>query len=560
VIVSSAQADRLRRQIDELAATWAVPGGVVVAATGNDIIFEHAFGFADVDRGVLVSPTHLFEIGSISKIFTAAVIVQLAEEGVLRLDQPIGEVLDWLPPALTGSELTIERLLQHSAGLISGVDAVPDQVAQVASFVGGVSSAEPGSWFHYSNLGYILLGLAAEQTGGVTLAESVRERILKPLGMLDTIATVANADYDLLARGYRARCDDRPWLPGDPQILAHLLEVDGADGAIAGTGADLALLVQSLLTGASKLSPSALETMTSRQGPAGEEVVSLRGLPDTQWSRYGLGINTESTGGRLVLSHGGGMVGYASFLLADVDAGLGVVALTNANGVGPIAEVIARVVAAELSDAVTVGPLDPEVWADESDRSPHESRPRAAEQAMLGRFVVQLPDGSADELAVALQPRAQGAGLELEHGGLRAALQWSWGESIVTSHPDFPPFPLHFAEDGWTWGPRIYRRALPAIAGVPAAGWAAYPGHYRGYSPWYPNFRVVDREGLLLLISAPAVESPGDEVPLVALEPGLFRIGADPRLPERLIFGPVINGRSAWVDRDGCRYSRSFID
>jgi D-alanyl-D-alanine carboxypeptidase len=231
VIVSSAQADRLRRQIDELAATWAVPGGVVVAATGNDIIFEHAFGFADVDRGVLVSPTHLFEIGSISKIFTAAVIVQLAEEGVLRLDQPIGEVLDWLPPALTGSELTIERLLQHSAGLISGVDAVPDQVAQVASFVGGVSSAEPGSWFHYSNLGYILLGLAAEQTGGVTLAESVRERILKPLGMLDTIATVANADYDLLARGYRARCDDRPWLPGDPQILAHLLEVDGAESA-----------------------------------------------------------------------------------------------------------------------------------------------------------------------------------------------------------------------------------------------------------------------------------------------------------------------------------------
>lgn len=557
--VTSADSARLAGLIDELAATWAVPGGVVVATTGNDIIFEHAFGFADVDRGVPASSSHLFEIGSISKVFTAVVIVQLAEEGVLRLDQPIGEVLDWLPPALTGPEVTLERLLQHSAGLVSGVDAVPDQVAQVASFLGGISSAEHGTFFHYSNLGYILLGLAAEQAGGVTLAESVRERILKPLGMLNTIATVTNADYDRLARGYRARHDDRHWVPGDPQVVADWLEVDGADGAIAATGSDLALLVQSLLTGGSGLRPSVLDTMTSRQASGGEEVVSLRGLVDTHWSRYALGINVESTGGRTVLSHGGGMVGYASFLLADLGAGVGVVVVTNANGVGPVAEVIARVVAAELTDTVAVGPLDPWVWVDEMEGSHRDTRPRAVEQAMLGRFVARLPDGSLDELEVTLQPGELGAGLELEHGGVRAALLWSWSESIGTSHPDFLPFPLHFVEEGWTWGPRRYRRALPAISSAPSPH-SAYLGHYRGYSPWYPNFRVVDREGVLLLLSAPAVESPGDEVPLIELEPGLFRIGADSRLPERLIFGSVVNGHAAWVDRDGCRYSRSFID
>lgn len=546
----------LRARIDALASTWAVPGGVVVVTDAHGDLFTHSFGYADVDRGIRAEPHHLFEIGSISKLFTAAAVLHLVHEGRLRLDQPIGDILPWVPSAMAGAR--IDHLLQHTAGLVSGIDAVPDQLAQVAGFTGRLSEAEPGSWHHYSNLGFILAGLAVQQLTGRPLAQVQQELIFDPLGMRRSTATVTNADYDRVARGYRAVHDDRPWLPGDAQRVADWLEVDGADGSIAQTAGDLAIFARVLLArGAGLPEPSVVERMMSTLAPTGESTVALARLEPVTRSRYGLGVNVETVGGRTVLSHGGGMVGYASFLLADLDAGIGVVVLTNANGTSPIAEVIARTAASMVISGAVVPELAPERWAVGGTSADVEVRPRPLLATMLGRFVAQSPEGGEHELLVVAGPSEGGScELMIEAEGAQAALLWSWSEAVGTRHPRLAGFPLHVDGEGWTWRDRVYRRtARPTVA--PTGPWS---GHYRSYSPWYPNFRVLEREGVLLAVSAPAVESPGDEVELVELEPAVFRIGADPRNPERLTFGPVIDGAAAWVDRDGCRYSRSFLD
>lgn len=95
--------------------------------------------------------------------------------------------------------------------------------------------------------------------------------------------------------------------------------------------------------------------------------------------------------------------------------------------------------------------------------------------------------------------------------------------------------------------------------GTPTAG-NEFCGHYRSYSPWFTNFRVVQRRGALVLIAPGGVEAPAEDVELVQVAPSTFRIGRDVALPERITFGPLINGVAAWADRDGCRYSRAFTD
>lgn len=142
-----------------------------------------------------------------------------------------------------------------------------------------------------------------------------------------------------------------------------------ADGNLAATAIDLGRFARMLLGGGQLdgtkiLSTNAFEAMVSRLAPSGEDVLDLHGVAATESSRYGLGINVERCAGHTVLTHGGGMVGYASFLIADLDAGLAVCVLTNANGDTPVAEAIARCTAAELvgPGQVDINRLDPRWW------------------------------------------------------------------------------------------------------------------------------------------------------------------------------------------------------
>ena len=100
--------------------------------------------------------------------------------------------------------------------------------------------------------------------------------------------------------------------------------------------------------------------------------------------------------------------------------------------------------------------------------------------------------------------------------------------------------------------------ALVHVAAIPNPRDRPAVGHYRSYSPWWTHLRIVARGDRLHLVADNGVEADKGQPELVRLDDGVFRIGADPRLPERLRLGPVVDGSVIWVDRDGCRYSRTF--
>ncbi|WP_328352983.1 beta-lactamase family protein [Mycobacterium sp. NBC_00419] len=542
-----------------IAEHWAVPGGVVVAVDRDRELFTHRFGHADVSAGIPVAAQHLFEIGSISKVFNAIAILQLARRGLIRLDEPLGAVLDWLPEPLRAEGITVERLLTHTAGLVASTEALPDELGQVATFTGSVSPAAPGSFFHYSNLGFLLLGQVTREVSGRRIVDLVREHILAPLKMTSTITCVTHADYASLARGYQALHDDQPWSPGDALVQAPWLEVAGADGNIAATASDLAVFARMLLGRGTVdhttiLEPTEFETMVGSTAPAGEDVLSLAGVAATETSRYGLGINVEQVAGRTVVSHGGGMVGYASFLLADLDDGIAVCVLTNANGDSPIAEAIARSVAAELKSpgSVDTAGLLPQWWpaSVESDGYVGEFIDMAAKSDEPRSIRITVEERSGDRVRLAL-----------EFGGKREPLLRTWTRGAVVRNLSLARFSLTFQDDAWHWGPRTFARAgTPTPPDMPSGELESFCGHYRSYTPWYTNFRVVLRQGRLVLIAPGGVEAPTDDCELVPLGWRTFRIGADPRLPERITFGPPVNGTTPWVERDGCRYSRAFTE
>ena len=235
------------------------------------------------------------------------------------------------------------------------------------------------------------------------------------------------------------------------------------------------------------------------------------------------------------------MVGYYASILADLDNGLGVVVLTN--GPGEPAE-IARF-ALELLCAVCHDeelPQLPPTPVPTCIGSPADFAARYRSET--GAFTLAV----------------QGEQLIMVHGGDRLALEERGEDRFYVPHPDFAHFYLRFGrEQGEVveafHGPDWYvneRYRGPTRFDFPAE-WAAHPGHYRSHNPWHTNFRVILRKGKLFL-----VEPQGDEEVLVPLGDGVFRIGHDEHIPERLRFDNILSGRALRANLSGCDYYRTF--
>lgn len=522
--------ERLVRSVTD---PWAVPSGAVVVSDRRGLLEEYYFGPVAPGGSQPVGPETRFEVGSISKIVTALVVLRLTERGSLSLEQPISSLLPWLPASLHSDQITVERLLQHAAGIVSGVEALPDPLGQLIAATPG-EPVTAGSRFHYSNLGFLLLGAAARAVGSATLPQLSAELVLDPAGLGDALSSMTDDDRAGFAVGTHPLRPDRPWWPGDPVEPAPWLELDGADGNIAATGRQLAGLGRLLLNqGANVVRTDTFAQMIGRTGPGGEPLLQLHGLPVSHTSRYGLGVNTELQDGRLLLSHGGGMVGYASFLLVDPDADRLVAVTTSAHGDSPVAEAIARVVAAGVEID-----LDPAHWA-----ATGSGRARAATPDMLGQF---------GPLRVSATQTGSVLQLFAELDGTTSPLRWCWGDRVRAELPETQLYGLTFTAEGWACGGTVFGREES-----PRSELSRYCGHFRSYTPWFGHFRVVQRLGKLLLCAPGGVESPGEEVELVSLGADRFAFDTEAG-PERITFSGFVGGVAQLADRDGCQYSRSF--
>ncbi|MFC4456716.1 serine hydrolase domain-containing protein [Deinococcus sonorensis] len=309
-----------------------VPGVQVAVRVGDQLAASFALGVANEATGQPLTPQHLFRIASHSKSFTATAIFQLAERGVLRLDDPAGR---WLPE-LAGSPaaaLTLRALLGHQSGINrDGADsdywqqlhAFPDREALIA-----LCRAElvypPDQYFKYSNMGYSLLGLVLEAASGQSYAEYMASHVIGPLGLTHLGPELPVEREAELAAGHSGRLagnDPRRVLPSsDTRAMA-------AATGFYGTAEDVTAFFAVHVLGRAELLTDASRRLMQRR----ESEITR---PVKRW--YGLGLIVEEIGGRTVVGHSGGFPGHITQTWVDPNSGLTVSVLTNCLG-GPATE------------------------------------------------------------------------------------------------------------------------------------------------------------------------------------------------------------------------------
>ena len=185
-----------------------------VLVRGDQIIYTKGFGISNVETGAPVTPDMLFRVGSVTKMFTAAVLVSLSEEGKIALDAPVGDFVGGLDVRL--SRLTAHQLLSHSAGLIdfAHICCAQDESA-LATEIHLAKDAdyfftEPGRIFSYSNPSYHIVGYLIQELTGKSYADAMNERLFRPLGMTHTTYRPTTAMTFPLAQGHDAVGAARP--------------------------------------------------------------------------------------------------------------------------------------------------------------------------------------------------------------------------------------------------------------------------------------------------------------------------------------------------------------
>ncbi|HKR11604.1 MAG TPA: serine hydrolase [Pyrinomonadaceae bacterium] len=323
ITANSSFAQQTARQIDELMKKYYDYGqfnGSILVAEKGQVVYAKGLGFANMEWSIPNQPDTKFRIGSITKQFTATLILQLVEDGKLKLD---GKITDYLTDYRkdTGDRVTIHQLLNHTSGIPS-YTARPDfrtaimrNPYKVADFVKQLASGdlefEPGAKFSYNNSGYILLGAIIEKVTGKSYETVLTERILKPLGM-------TNSGYDTTSPLMPKRASGYQKQPSGYVNAPYLdMSLPYAAGSIYSTVEDLYKWDQALHEGK-------ILSAESRK---------LMFTPGLSTYGYGIRVTDEAIGNSALktklIGHTGGINGFNSLLTRAVDKGQTVIILDN---------------------------------------------------------------------------------------------------------------------------------------------------------------------------------------------------------------------------------------
>lgn len=327
------------------------PGAAVLVRWRGEVVLRKGYGMAQMDLGVPVAPEQVFEIGSVTKQFTAALILRLAEQGKLALSDPITKFLPGFP---TGdATITLEQLLAHTSGVPSYTD-MPEWLPRwredmtldvlIAMFKGKPLDFAPGTSWSYSNSGYILLGAVIEKVTGKSYEEVVESELFAPLGM----SASRYGHQEEIVRGRVAGYSKGPEGWANAPYLS--LTQPYAAGSLLSTVDDLARWSDALETG-KIISLAARDRMFT---PA----VLRGGDQDGVSTRYGFGNAVTDVAGTPAHEHGGGIHGFLSDLLRVPSADLLVVLLSNNPTQDPhdLAHQIAEAIVGKPQQPAAAGP------------------------------------------------------------------------------------------------------------------------------------------------------------------------------------------------------------
>ena len=327
--------------IDELMKTaypFDQPGAALLVVKDGAVQVRKAYGMANIELGVPLTPEHVFSLASLSKPFTAAAVLKLAEEGKLRLDDEITKYLPTYPTH--GYHVTIEHLLTHTSGL-SALSETSDYRAVATQESPLVDALDdwikdlppdfaPGERWAYSNWGYNLLGAIIERASGMSYADYLNQRLFTPAGMTHTAYNDRRRIIPMRATGYD-QIDDR--VVNLAPVRSRVFLPGGA-AALVSTVDDLARWNSALDAGTVLSSASTSRMFTSSKLKNGSE------------THYGYGWDLGSYAGHRVQEHAGGTFGFLSYLVRLPEDRTFVAILTNRSFAKPPIQATAHRIAA----------------------------------------------------------------------------------------------------------------------------------------------------------------------------------------------------------------------
>lgn len=313
------------------------PGCAAAVSLNGDVVFEKAFGLAEIEHNVPNTPQTIFESGSVAKQFTAAAVVLLQQDGKLSLDDPVRKYIPELPDY--GSPLTIRHMLNHTAGLrdwgsvmaLTGVgrgDRVVNQdLALDVVIHQRALDFTPGSEYSYSNSGYNLAAIIVERVSKQKFPAFVEERLFKPLGMKNSSW---RDDYQRIVPGRAqayARQGNGPW-----RLTMPFMNVYGNGGMLTTVG--------------DWMKWNAMLDSQSLGAPLVNALQTRGVLNDGRKIAYALGLAVDTYKGLKNVSHGGATAGYQTFLTRYPDNKVSIGVMCN--GTSPSAEGIAAGITDEI--------------------------------------------------------------------------------------------------------------------------------------------------------------------------------------------------------------------
>ena len=311
----------VKARLDQVANSFTANNafmGTVLVVDGDRVLLDKGYGMADMEWGIPNVPEAKFRLGSLTKQFTATLVLLLQQDGKLKIEDPVGKYLPDAPK--TWEKITLANLLGHTSGIPSFTDMKEFGVWRMSSHTVGEELAlfrdkpldfEPGSKFAYSNSNFEVLGAVIENVSGKKYSVLLQERIFAPLDMKDS-----GLDTDELILPKRAQ----GYMPGPNGLVlarSESMTVPWAAGSIYSTTGDL-LRWEHGLFGGKVLSAESLKHMTT---------------PGK--GNYGLGVFVAEKDGVKVVSHGGGIEGFNTHMMYAPDRRIVVVVLGNVNGGAP---------------------------------------------------------------------------------------------------------------------------------------------------------------------------------------------------------------------------------
>jgi D-alanyl-D-alanine carboxypeptidase len=315
--MDSSVAKSLQTMLDEGVNRMGVPGMQAYVRTSDGLIWSGVSGTVDLRRRQPMDQDDVLRVGSVTKIFTAVIILKLVEAGQLSLEDPLSL---WFPETPGAQSITVRHLLNHTSGIEEIIakgmmksiisSTVWQQDELVRLIAGGKLDFAPGSRWEYSNANYILLGMIAERVTGKTMLQLYHEKILDPLNLEHTYFVPYEPAPATLITGYDRDLSHFPGMLDITPGNASWATLAFSSGAMVSTAEDLGVFLQDLMLG-DLLSAPAMQEMTTFTDAINPGFSAQNG--------YGLGLMRLDVDGHEWVGHVGQFMGFTTIAMFSPD-------------------------------------------------------------------------------------------------------------------------------------------------------------------------------------------------------------------------------------------------